>query len=149
MSESCFHCGQHKPCLSLRNEPVFIVNWNIFSWMFVILYCFSRMGACHATCQCWHLPSFYLSSDSFAYCFWGKYCLIMQSLAFKHCFFPTSHDLVRIEQWPIFSSFATDQLFKAFEQTLNFNSVAWPNAHEAEQLWTLMSPVLEKLLFAT
>ncbi len=55
---------------------------------------FSRMGAC----QCWHLPSFYLSSDESAYCFLGKYCLIRQSLAFKHCFFPTYHDPVRIEQ---------------------------------------------------
>ncbi len=59
---------------------------------------FSRMGAC----QCWHLPSFYLSSDESAYCFLGKYCLIRQSLAFKHCFFPTSHDPVRIEQRQFF-----------------------------------------------
>ncbi len=83
---------------------MFIVNWNIFSRTFVILYCFSRMGACHATCQCWHLPSSYLSSDEFAYCrvFLGKYCLIGQSLAFKRCFFSTIHDPVRIEQQPIF-----------------------------------------------
>ncbi len=90
-------CGQHKPCVSLWNEPVFIVNRNIFSWTFVILYCFQGWGHVSAGIC---LASTYHQMN--LHCFLGKYCLIRQSLAFKHCFFPTSHDPVRIEQRQFF-----------------------------------------------